>query len=141
MGTKITVEGDCSHKIKRCLLLGRKAITNLESTLKSRDIFLSTKVQCLNYGFSSSHVPMWELNHMQTIRLDSECFTFLVRKQLYLDFKFSFHHFPGALPHRWCEIILCTPFKSISFPFHWPIHDVHTKETYWWFIWCSTNQD
>ena len=44
MGSKITVDGDCSHEIKRCLLLGRKAITNLESILKSRDITLPTKI-------------------------------------------------------------------------------------------------
>ena len=43
--SKITADGDCSHEIKRCLLLGRKAMTNLESILKSRDIILSTKVQ------------------------------------------------------------------------------------------------
>ena len=46
LGSKITVDGDCSHEIKRCLLLGRKIITNQDSTLKSRDIILPTKV-CL----------------------------------------------------------------------------------------------
>ena len=46
MGSKITADGDCSHEIKRGLLLGRKAMSNLESILKSRDITLSTKV-CL----------------------------------------------------------------------------------------------
>ena len=45
-GSKITADGDCSHEIKRCLLLGRKVMTNLDSMLKSRDITLSTKV-CL----------------------------------------------------------------------------------------------
>ena len=44
LGSKITADGDCSHKIKRCLLLGRKAMTNLDCTLKSRDITLLTKV-------------------------------------------------------------------------------------------------
>ena len=44
-GSKITVDGDCSHKIKRCLLLGRKVMTNLDSIFKSRDISLSTKVR------------------------------------------------------------------------------------------------
>ena len=44
MGSKITADGDCSHEIKRCLLLGRKVMTNLDSLLKSRDITLSTKV-------------------------------------------------------------------------------------------------
>ena len=45
LGSKITVDGDCSHEIKRCLLLGRKVITNLDSILKSRDITLSKKVR------------------------------------------------------------------------------------------------
>ena len=49
LGSKITADGDCSHEIKRCLLLGRKAITNLYSILKSRDITLPTKV-CLVKG-------------------------------------------------------------------------------------------
>ena len=44
LGSKITADGDCSHEIKTCLLLGRKAMTNLDSMLKSRDITLSTKV-------------------------------------------------------------------------------------------------
>ena len=44
LGSKITVDGDCSHEIRRRLLLGRKAVTNLDSVLKSRDITLSTKV-------------------------------------------------------------------------------------------------
>ena len=44
-GSKLTADGDCSHEIKRCLLLGRKAITNLDSILKSRDIALPTKVR------------------------------------------------------------------------------------------------
>ena len=43
-GSKITADGDCSHEIKRCLLLGRKAMTNLDSILKTRDIILPTKV-------------------------------------------------------------------------------------------------
>ena len=44
LGSKITVDGDCSHEIQRCLLLGRKAMTNLDSTLKSREIVLPTKL-------------------------------------------------------------------------------------------------
>ena len=47
LGSKITADGDCSHKIKRCLLLGRKVMTNLDSILKSRDITLSTKVRLI----------------------------------------------------------------------------------------------
>ena len=57
LGSKITADGDCSHEIKRRLLLGRKVMTNLDSILKSRDITLPTKVQISSqgYGFSSSH--------------------------------------------------------------------------------------
>ena len=64
LGSKITADGECSHEIKRCLLFGRKVMTNLDSILKSRDITLPTKV-CLSsqgYGFSRSHVWMWELD-------------------------------------------------------------------------------
>ena len=59
LGPKITAGGDCSHEIKRCWLLGRKAMTKLDSILKSRDIILPTKV-CLVEAmvFSSSHVWM-----------------------------------------------------------------------------------
>ena len=57
LGSNITADGDYNHGIKRCLHLGRKAITNLYSVLKSRDITLPTKVHlCQSYGSSSSHV-------------------------------------------------------------------------------------
>ena len=67
LGSKITVDGDCSHKIKRCLLLGRKAMTNLDSILKRRVIILPTKVRMYSqsYGFSSSRVWMRELDHKE----------------------------------------------------------------------------
>ena len=60
LGSKITADGDCSHEIKRCLLLGRKAMTNLGSILKSRDIhyFASKGLSSQGYGFSSSCVQM-----------------------------------------------------------------------------------
>ena len=58
LGSKITADGDCSHEIKRRLLLGRKAMTNLDSILKSRDINLPTKVHLSKLCFSSSHVWM-----------------------------------------------------------------------------------
>ena len=58
LGSKITADGDCSHEIKRGLLLGRKAMTNLDRVLKSRDITLPTKVHIVSYGFSSSHIWM-----------------------------------------------------------------------------------
>ena len=67
LGSKITADGDCSREIKRCLLLERKAMTNLDSILKSRDITLPTKVlSSQRYGFSSSHIWMWELHHKES---------------------------------------------------------------------------
>ena len=59
LDSKITADGDCSHEIKRCLLLGREVMTNLDSMLKSRDITLPTKgLSSQGYGFSSNHVWM-----------------------------------------------------------------------------------
>ena len=58
LGSKITADGDCSHEIKRHLLLGRKVLTNLDSILKSRDITLPTKVHLFKLWFSSSFVWM-----------------------------------------------------------------------------------
>ena len=59
LGSKITVDSDCSHKIKRCLLLGRKAMTNLDSVLKKqRHHFADKGPYNQSYGFSSSHVQI-----------------------------------------------------------------------------------
>ena len=64
--SKITADSDCSHKIERHLLSGRKAMTNLDSVLKSRDVtFVDEGLYSQSYGFSSSHVWMWELNHKE----------------------------------------------------------------------------
>ena len=51
LGSKVTADGDCSHEIKRCLLLGKKTMTNLDSTLKSRDITLPTKIHIVKAMF------------------------------------------------------------------------------------------
>ena len=65
-GYKITTDGDCSHEIKRHFLLGRKAMTNLDSILKSREITLPKKgPSSQSYGFSRSHVWMWELDYKE----------------------------------------------------------------------------
>ena len=74
LGSKITADGDCSHEIKRCLLLGRKVMTNLDSILKSRDIILSTKVHLVKamvfpvvmYGCES-----WTITKAECIRIDA----------------------------------------------------------------------
>ena len=65
VGSKITADGDCSHEIKRYLLLGRKAMKDLDSILKSRDITDKGPYN-QSYGFSSSHVWMLELGHKES---------------------------------------------------------------------------
>ena len=62
LGSRITADSDSSHKIKRRLLLGRKAMTNLDSILKSRHHFAEKGLSSQSYGFSSSHVWMCELS-------------------------------------------------------------------------------
>ena len=56
LDSKITADGDCSHEIKRCLLLGRKAMTNLDSRLKGRHYFANKGPSSQSYGVSTSHV-------------------------------------------------------------------------------------
>ena len=65
-GSKITADGDCSHEIKRRLLLGRKVMTNLESILKSKTLHGNKGLSCESYGFSSNHVWMWELGYKES---------------------------------------------------------------------------
>ena len=75
LGSKITADGDCSCEIKRCLLLERKVMTNLDSILKKRDFTLPTKVHLSKgYRFSSSHVWMWELEYKESWRPKNWCF-------------------------------------------------------------------
>ena len=63
--SKIIADGDCSHEIKRCLLLGRKTMTNLDSMLKSSHYFADKGPSSQNYGFSSSHVGEGNGNQLQ----------------------------------------------------------------------------
>ena len=77
--SKITADGDCSHEIKRCLLLRRKAMTNLDSILKSRDINLPTKVHVVKaVVFFSSPARMWELDHKEGWAVKNWCFWIVV---------------------------------------------------------------
>ena len=84
LGSKITADGDCSHEIKRHLLFGRKAMTNLDSILKSRDTTLPTKVHLIKaMVFFSSHVWMWELDHKESWEPKNWClWTVVLEKTL-----------------------------------------------------------
>ena len=79
LGSKIPADGDYRHEIKWHLLLGRKAVTNLDSILKIRDIILPAKVHISSqsYGFSSSHVWMWELDYKENWAPKNWCFWLL----------------------------------------------------------------
>ena len=84
-GSRITADGDCSHEIKRCLLLGRKVMINLDSILKSRDInyFANKGPSSQSYGFSSGHVWMWELDYKESWAPKNWCFwTVVLEKTL-----------------------------------------------------------
>ena len=83
LGSKITEDVNFSHEIKSCLLIGRKAMTNLDSILKSRDITFPTKVHEWKLGFSSGHVWMWELDHIESWESKNWCFwTVVLEKTL-----------------------------------------------------------
>ena len=73
--SKITADGDCSHEIKRCLLLQGKAMTNLDSIVKGRDITLTKKgPSSQSYDFSRSHVWMWDLDYKESWAPKNWCF-------------------------------------------------------------------
>ena len=73
-GSKITADGDCSHEIKRHLLLGKKVMTKLDSILKSRRYFVNKGPSSQGYGFSSSHVWIWELDYKESWAPKNWCF-------------------------------------------------------------------
>ena len=82
-GSKITADGDCNHEIKRCFLLGRKVMINLDSILKSSGIAFSTKVHLVKAVFPSSQVWMWELDYKESWVPKNWCFwTVVLEKTL-----------------------------------------------------------
>ena len=83
LGSRITVDGDYSHKIKRCLLLRKKAMINPDSALKSRHTFANKGPCSQSYGFSSSHLQMWELDHKDVWVLKNWCFEIVVLKKTF----------------------------------------------------------
>ena len=74
LGSKITSDGDCSHEIKRRLLLGRKVMTNLDSILKSRNYFVNKGLSSQGYGFSSGHVWLGEMDYKESWVQKNWCF-------------------------------------------------------------------
>ena len=78
LGSKITADGDSSHEIKRHLLFGRKAMTNLDSILKNRHHFANKGPYSQSDSFSSSQVQMWELDHKEGWALKNWCFQVVV---------------------------------------------------------------
>ena len=78
LGSRITADGDCSHGIKRCLLLGRKAMTNLDSVIKNQRHHFADNPYSQSYDFSSSHVQMWKLDHKEGWALKNRRFQTVV---------------------------------------------------------------
>ena len=128
LDSKIIADGDCSHEIKRHLLLGRKAMTNLDSLLKSRDITLPTKVHLVK-AIVIFHVWMWELEYKESWVPENWCFwTVVLEKTLEspLDWKeFQLVHSKGD--HSW--VIIRRTDVEPETPILWP-PDVKS-----WLIW------
>ena len=87
LGSKITADNDCSHEIKRCLLLGNRTMTDLDSILKKqRHYFANKGLSSQGYGFSSSHVWMWELDHKEDWAPKNWCFWTVVLEKTFESF-------------------------------------------------------
>ena len=83
LGSKINVDGDCSHKVKKCLLLGKQAMTNLDCIKKQRHHFTNKGLFCQCYDFPNSHVWLWELDHKEGWVPKNWCFwTVVLEKTL-----------------------------------------------------------
>ena len=83
LGSKITADGDCSQEIKRHLLLGRKALTTRHHIKKQRHYFANKGLSSQSYGFSSSHVWLWELDHTHVWVLKNWCFWTVVLEKTF----------------------------------------------------------
>ena len=102
LGSKTTEDSDCSHEIKRDLLLGRKAMKNLDSLKEQRHHFADKRPYSQSYGFSSSHVWMWELDHKEGWVLKNWCVRIVVLEKILespldsLEIKLSSVHFSSV---------------------------------------------
>ena len=132
LGSKITVDGDCSHETKRHLLLRRNAMTNLDTILKSRDITLPTKVRMVkSMVFSSSHAQMWKLDYKEDWAPKNWCFQIVVLEKTLespLDSKETKQVNPkGNQP--WIFIGRTDAEAPILWP---PDVKTHWKRPWWW---------
>ena len=120
-GYKITADGDCSRDIKRHLLLGREAETNLNSILKSRDINFSNKgPSSLNYGFSSSHVWMWELDYKESWAPKNWCYWTVVLEKTLESPLDSREIKPASPKGNQCWIVNGRADAEVEAPVLWP---------------------
>ena len=122
-GSKITADGDCSQEIKRHLLLGRKVMTNLDSILISRDIISQ------GYGFSSSHIWMWDLDYKESWALKNWWFWTVVLEKT-LESSLDCKEIQPVHPkgnHSW--VFIGRTDAEAETPIHWP------PDGKSWFIW------
>ena len=134
-GSKITAYGDFSHEIRRRLLLGRTAMTNLDSIFKSRDITFPNRPIYQRYGFSSCHVWMWELGQKESWAPKNWCFwTVVLKKTLEspLDYK---EIKPVNFKRNQSWIFIRRTDAEAEAPILWP-HDVKN-----WLIWKDWKQE
>ena len=127
-GSKVTADGDCSHEIKWCLLLGRKAMTNLDSTLKSRDI-TNKGPSSQNYGFSSSHIWMTELDYKESWAPKNLCFWTVVLEKTFESLLDSKEINPVHLKGNQSWIFIGRTDAEAETPILWPL-DAKS-----WLIW------
>ena len=123
LSSKITADSDCSHEIKTYLLLGRKAMTNLDRVFKSRDLTLPTN------GFPSSHVWMWELDRKEGWVLKNWCFSIVVLEKTLespLDRKEI-----KPVSSKWNQPWIFIERTDAEVPIFWP-----PEPTYWKRSWC-----
>ena len=118
LDSKITVDSDCNHEIKRYLLLGRKIMTNLDSVLPSRYITLPTKIRLIKTGFSSSHVWMWELDHKEGWAPKNWCFWIVLEKTLESSFDGKIKPLNPKGNQSW--IFTGRTNAEAEIPIHWP---------------------
>ena len=121
LGFKITAYGDCSHEIKRHLLLGRKVMTNLDSILKIRGVTLPT-LSSQGYGFSTGHVCMWELHCEESWALKNWCFWTVVLEKT-LESLLDCKEIQPVLP-KWDQswVFIGRTDAEAEIPILWPPH-------------------